>query len=95
MKITPVSILLMFLGSLAGGLYYRFRSAGWPVDPNAHHRRFGFAIVSTILPPSLTALATGMRGQGVSMTILMALIGLSVATGVLVSGDRRSRNDAA
>ena len=80
----------MFLGSALGGLYFRFRSSNWPTDPTARRRRYGYAMLTTLLFPTVPAISTGMRGQGLAMTVLALLIGLSIATGILLSGDRRS-----
>jgi hypothetical protein len=86
--------LLGFLGVLPGcliaGFIYRLRSSNWPVDETAYYRRYGYAILVTVLLPLMTAISTGMRGQGREMTILALVIGISIATGILVSGDRRS-----
>jgi hypothetical protein len=85
-----IGFIAFVLGSVAGGLYYRNRSRQWPIDPTAKRRRYTYAMLSVILLPSFTAIATGMRGQGLVMTILAALLAASIAAGILVSGDRRA-----
>ena len=75
-------------GAILGGLYFRVRSSNWPIDPTARQRRFGNATLSTLLLPALTVIFTGMRGQGFLMAIIALLIGLSIAIGILLSGDR-------
>lgn len=79
-------------GAILGGLYYRARSSNWPVDPTAQKRRYGYAILTTLLFPAVAAALTGMRGQGLAMTVLALLMGVSIAAGILISGDRRSRS---
>jgi hypothetical protein len=51
-------------GAILGGVYFRVRSSQWPVDPTAHKRRYGYAILVTLLFPAVAAVLTGMRGQG-------------------------------
>lgn len=46
-------------------------------------------ILTTLLLPSVAAIMTVMRGQGVHMPLLALFIGLSRAAGILISGDRR------
>ena len=77
-------------GALLGGLYFRVRSSNWPVDPTAQKRRYGYAILTTLSFPAVAAILTGMRGQGFAMTVLALWIGMSIAAGILISGDRRS-----
>jgi hypothetical protein len=77
-------------GSLLAGIAYRLRSANWPVDPTACYRRYRYATLAVVPVPLLTAMVTGMRAQGLGITILAFVIGMSVALGILVSGDRRS-----
>jgi len=43
-----------------------------------------------MVPPLMAAMLVGLRGQGLAMTIAALWIGLSVAAGILVSGDRRT-----
>lgn len=85
-----LGFLGVFLGSILGGLYFRLRSSNCPIDPTARQRRFGYAALSVLLLPALTAVSTGMRGQGLHMTLLALWIGGSIATGILLSSDRRS-----
>ena len=77
-------------GAILGGLYFRVRSSNWPVDATAQKRRYGYAILTTLLFPAVAAILTGMRGQGLAMTVLALLMGVSIAAGILISGDRRS-----
>lgn len=77
-------------GAILGELYFRVRSSNRPLDPTARKRRYGYAILTTLLFPAVAAVMTGMRGQGLEMTVLALLIGLSIAAGILISGDRRS-----
>ena len=78
-------------GAIAGGLYYRLRSRRWPVDESARTRRYFGALLATLLLPTYASLAFGTRGQGLQMTILMLVLGVSIAVGILISGDHRPR----
>ena len=78
-------------GAVLGGLAYRSDSKrrNMPVDATATGRRYTYAVLALLVPTAITALGTGMRAQGVPMTLLAFLIGGAVALGILVSGDRR------
>lgn len=76
-------------GAILGGLYFRVRSSKRPVDATAKLRRYGYATLTTLLFPVVAAFVTGMRGLGFTMTVLALLMGVSVAAGILISGDRR------
>ena len=85
-----IGFLTVLPGAIAGGIYYRLLSSKWPIDPTAKHRRYTYAVISTLTLPLLTAFATGMRGQGFTMTIVALLLGASIGIGILLSGDRRA-----
>lgn len=80
----------IFPGALFGGIAYRIASASLAIDPTARTRRYKYAVISFATLPAMSALGTGMRGQGFHMTIGAALIGFAIALGILVSGDRRA-----
>jgi len=85
-----IGFLGVLPGAILGGLYFRVRSSAWPVDPTARKRRYAYAVLGALLFPAVVAIVTGMRGQGITMAILALFMGLSIAAGILASGDRRS-----
>lgn len=48
-----------------------------------------YAAIAFTSLPTLVGVTTGMRAQGLTMTIGAAMIGAAIALGILVSGDRR------
>ncbi|PAY15318.1 hypothetical protein CKO51_32435 [Rhodopirellula sp. SM50] len=80
----------VFPGALFGGFAYLFASSSLPIDPTARARRYKYSAIACGALPALSALGTGMRGQGFHMTIGAALIGFAIALGILISGDRRA-----
>lgn len=78
------------VGSIVGGIMYRIRSSGWPIDPTAWKRRLYFALLSILLGPFVVFLLTGFRAHGLQIGILATCIGVSVACGIFVAGDRRN-----
>lgn len=84
-----IGFLTVVPGALLGGLFYRFRSRNWPIDPAARARRLGYALIVTIVPPGLIVAVAGLRAQGLGMTLVGLVIGAALAAGILISGDRR------
>lgn len=91
--LNPVAYLLILTGVPVGGLAYRVRSSRWPVDPSVRSRQLR-ASAATLLLPTAIGVLTGMRAQGLGMTIVGALIALSLVLGIFVSGRRRCRRYA-
>jgi hypothetical protein len=73
-------------GGMLGGLYFRWRSWNWPVSPTARYKRFVYATLIAAVPLTCSLLSSGEPGP----RVLVADLGLSIAMGILVSGDRRS-----
>lgn len=84
-----LGFLTVVPGALLGGLFYRLRSRNWPIDPTARARRLGCAVIATVGPPGLIGASTGLRAQGLGMTLIGLVIGAAFAAGILISGDRR------
>lgn len=89
----PIGYLLVLFSMPVGGLVYRLRSRRWPIDRSARKRQV-FACFLTLLLPLTFRLLTGLRGQGMHMTILSGIVSLTLMAGILVSGLRRGRNVA-
>ena len=89
----PVGYLLILFSFPVGGLVYRFRSRKWPIDETVRQRQRS-ACFATLLLPLTVAILTGMRAQGLQMTVLAGIVSLVLAAAILVSGQRRSRNMA-
>jgi peptidoglycan/LPS O-acetylase OafA/YrhL len=87
----PVGYLVILLSFPIGGLIYRLRSRNWPIDETVIQRQRA-ACFATLLLPFTVALLTGVRAQGLHMTILSGIVSLVLMAGILVSGDRRDRN---
>ena len=90
----PIGYLLILISFPVGGLVYRLRSRGWPIDINVRNRQIT-ACCATLLLPLAVALLTGMRGQGLDMTILSGLVSLILMSGILISGRRRNTSNEA
>jgi len=90
----PIGYLLIMISFPVGGLVYRLRSRGWPIDGSVRNRQIT-ACFATLLLPLAVALLTGMRGQGLHMTILSGFVSLILMSGILISGRRRSRSQMA
>lgn len=90
----PIGYLLILLSFPVGGLIYRLRSRGWPIDINVRTRQVT-ACCATLLLPLAVALLTGMRAQGLDMTILSGFVSLILMSGILISGRRRNRSHMA
>lgn len=84
-----IGLLSVVPGAILGGLCYRLRSRHWPVDPRARARRFGYALAVVVIIPGSIAAGSGIRGQGLMMIALGLIVGLALAAGILISGDRR------
>lgn len=89
----PIGYLVILLSFPVGGLIYRLRSRNWPIDETVRHRQRR-ACFATLLLPFAVGLLTGMRAQGLHMTIIGGVFSLVLMAGILVSGRRRSRNVA-
>ena len=83
------AIILCLIGMPLGGAVYRFRSRKWNYDKSANSRIIRYSLYSMALP-AITAILTGMRAQGMKMTILCGAISISFATGALLAGSRRN-----
>lgn len=88
-KENPIGFLSVTLGSLLGGLIYRYLAKDMPLDPTARKRRYLDAIIVAVLIHILTAMFTGLDNGEKIWIIQTVLLGVSVAVGILVSGDRR------
>ncbi len=86
----PIGYLLILTSFPAGGLVYRIRSRKWPIDETVRQRQ-RTACFATLLLPIAVAILTGMRAQGLHMTILSGFVSLVFMAAILVSGQRRSR----
>ena len=86
----PIGYLLILICVPVGGMVYRFRSRKWPIDVTVLQRQRK-ACLATLLLPLTIAILTGMRAQGLHMTILSAMVSLILMAGILVSGQRRGR----
>jgi peptidoglycan/LPS O-acetylase OafA/YrhL len=89
---TPGYVLVL-LSFPAGGLVYRIRSRKWPIDRSVRKRQIT-AICAILLLPIAAALLTGMRGQGLHITVLSGIVSLVFMASVLISGTRRCRKVA-
>lgn len=91
MSETLYGVWMVIPGTLAGGLTYRLRSRNWPLDPTARARRLGYAVTVTLLPPGFFLLTAGLQGQGPGFVLLGLFVGVALAAGILICGDRRWR----
>lgn len=91
--LNPIGLLLVLVSVPAGGLVYRWRSRQWPIDRSVRKRQIA-ACFSTLLLPAVVAFLTGLRGQGLDMTVLSGVVSLVLMSGILISGTRRSRGVA-
>ena len=89
----PIGYLLILFSFPVGGMLYRLRSLTWPIDGTVRQRQLT-ACFATLLLPITLAFLTGMRAQGLDMTILGGLASLVLMAGILVSGQSRGRNMA-
>ncbi len=64
----PLGYLLILISFPIGGLVYRIRSREWPIDRTVRSRQIT-ACYATLLLPIAAALLTGMRGQGLHITV--------------------------
>lgn len=87
----PIGYLLILISFPVGGLVYRLRSRGWPIDRSVRNRQIK-ACCATLLLPIAVAFLTGMRGQGLHMTMLSGFVSVILMSGILLSGRRRSRS---
>lgn len=87
----PIGYLLILISFPVGGLVYRLRSRGWPVDITVRNRQIK-ACFATLLLPLTIAMLTGMRGQGFHMTMLSGVVSLILMFSLFLSGQRRDRN---
>lgn len=85
----PVGFLTVFPGAVIGGLVYRLRARTWPIDPTAKVRRFSYAATVVFVLPFSVASLVGLGGQGATMALLALYVGVALAAGILISGDRR------
>lgn len=90
----PIGYLLILLSFPVGGLVYRLRSREWPIDSTVRNRQVTASCATLLLPLAVASL-TGMRGQGLHMTILSGFVSLILMSGILISGRRRSRSQMA
>jgi hypothetical protein len=84
-----IGFLGVVIGALLGGFVYRMGLLAWPIDPTAKKRRFGYALAVVVLLPGLIGSVAGLQAQGLGMTLIGLIVGLALAGGILVSGDRR------
>ena len=83
-------LLLPVSGCVLGALIYRWRSRNWPKDPTAKGRIVRYSLLAILLPTAIIYLMTGGgRAQGAGMVLICLLVGISVATGIVISGSRR------
>jgi hypothetical protein len=89
----PIGYLLILISFPVGGLAYRLRSRRWAIDETVRPRQRR-ACWATLLLPLTAAIFTGMRAQGLHITILCLIVSLTLIAGILVSGQRRGQNMA-
>lgn len=71
-----------------GALIFRIRSRNWPRDTRVRSRQRK-ACLATLLLPIVFAIGTGLRGQGVAMTMMAGLLAVVLIFAILLSGTRR------
>ena len=78
------------VGCIVGALIYRIRSRQWPVDPTAKSRIIKYSLVACVTPPIIALMVTsGGHAHGRFIVLIFALVGLSIAAGIILSGRRR------
>lgn len=87
----PIGYLLILFSFPVGGLIYRIRSRRWPIDGTVRQRQV-VACCATLLLPIAVAFLTGMRAQGLGMTLLSGIVSMVLMAGIFLSGQRRGRN---
>ena len=89
-EIEPIGLFLPTIGCIAGAVIYRIRSRVWPIDPSAKARMIKYSLIACVTPPGLVFVITaGGRGQGAAMVLICLLVGMSVAAGIILAGQRR------
>lgn len=89
----PIGYLLILVSIPVGGFAYRVRSRKWPIDSTVKNRQIT-ACFATLLLPLAVAILTGMRGQGLHMTVLSGVVSLILMSAIIISGQRRGRTVA-
>lgn len=89
----PLGYLLVLLSFPVGGLVFRYRSRGWPIDETVRLRQ-SKACMATLLLPITVAFLAGTRGQGLHMIVCSGVVSLFLMAGIQLSGRRRLRNVA-
>jgi hypothetical protein len=77
--------LTLVPGAILGGLFYRH----FDVDIRARYKGFINALMAFMIPTTVVAMMTGLRAQGLAITILAGIMGGSFALGILAAGSRR------
>ena len=89
MRYNPIGLAVPLVGCVLGGIVYRIRSRHWPIDPSARTRQCVYVLCVLTLVPATIYSITGIRAQGAGMVAIGAIVGFSVALGILLSGLRR------
>ncbi|QEF99226.1 hypothetical protein Mal15_32880 [Stieleria maiorica] len=90
---SPLAFVTILVGCVSGGLLYRSVSSGWPVDETVRRRQLIYAFIAAVLPPLVLALTANDEGQAIAYAFIGAVVGGSVACGILVSGTKRQMMD--
>ncbi|TWT78644.1 hypothetical protein CA13_00400 [Planctomycetes bacterium CA13] len=77
------------VGCVFGGVAFRIRSRSWPHDQSVRIRQIIYSTVAILLPPLCLFFVAGPYGQGPAIMAIGAIVGASVAYGIIVGGTRR------
>lgn len=86
---TVVSLAMILIGCVLGGLAYRVRSRIWPHDPKVRNRQIGYSMTAIALAPVPLFLLTGSTASWLEVMGIGVIVGVAVACGIFASGTRR------
>ncbi|MCA9140544.1 MAG: hypothetical protein KDB00_27420 [Planctomycetales bacterium] len=87
----PFGFAMILIGCISGGLVYRSISRAWPHDESVRPRQIIYSAIAVTLPPIILALLAQGEGHSIPFAFIGAVVGVSVACGILVSGTRRAK----
>lgn len=86
---SPLAFVAILMGSVSGGLLYRWVSSDWPHDESVRRQQLIYSVFAALFPTIALAIHGDNNSQVLEYALIGAAIGGSAACGIFVSGTKR------